>query len=358
MFSFLLASVPRLRFRLSLHRLLQELSSDSVVRLDGALSEPPPSLVRWTIDSSFCIFDFPTLAMHFLDQIDRCFRETPRENGVAAQMRGHKILTVGTAKAISSVPEETQRTSKAWTEEYMNNRLATLSVFILGATLFVSSAQAQRRVAFASARAGRTGTAFSRGGGVRTTVVSLRRARRFSGDSAFAPYFFSDYDSEPGIAEAPPNPIVEQTAQPASPAPVPIPPGSLVLELQGDHWVRITNYGQSQTGGQSGQAESEQASNSPSAFRPSAPRLTTAAELPSELPRAVLVFRDGHKEEIGKYMIKGATVYTSADYWRSGSWTRKVQIVELDVPATLTLNQERGAKFSLPSGPNEVMIRP
>jgi hypothetical protein len=30
----------------------------------------------------------------------------------------------------------------------------------------------------------------------------------------------------------------------------------------------------------------------------------------------------------------------------------------LDVPATLKLNQERGAKFSLPSGPNEVMIRP
>ena len=240
----------------------------------------------------------------------------------------------------------------------MNNRLAMLSLFMLGATVFVSSAQAQRRVAFASAPASRPGTAFSRGGGVRTTVVPLRRARRLSGDSAFAPYFFSDYDSESGIVEAPPNPIVEQTAQPVSPAPVPIPPDSLVLELQGDHWVRITNYGQSQTGGQSSHAESEQASNSPSTLRPADPRLTTTAELPSELPRAVLVFRDGHKEEIGKYMIKGTTVYTSTDYWSSGSWTRKIQIVELDVPATLTLNQERGAKFSLPSGPNEVMIRP
>jgi hypothetical protein len=297
--------------------------------------------------------------VYFLEQIDQYFRETRRENSVAAQMRGHKILTLGAAetKTICSLREEMQRTSKAETEEYMNNRLATLSLFILGATVFVSSAQAQGRVAFASAPASRTRTAFSRGGG-RTAAVPLRRARRFAGDSAFAPYFFSDYDSEPGIVEAPPNPIVEQTAQPASPAPAPIPPESLVLELQGDRWVRITNYGQSQTGGQSGQAESEQASNSPSASRPAAPRLTTAAELPSELPRAVLVFRDGHKEEIGKYMIKGATVYTSADYWSNGSWTRKVQIVELDVPATLTLNQERGAKFSLPSGPNEVMIRP
>jgi len=30
----------------------------------------------------------------------------------------------------------------------------------------------------------------------------------------------------------------------------------------------------------------------------------------------------------------------------------------LDVPATLKLNEDRGAKFSLPSGPNEVMFRP
>ncbi len=122
--------------------------------------------------------------------------------------------------------------------------------------------------------------------------------------------------------------------------------------------MRITNYGQSQTGGQSSQVESEQASNSPSALLPAAPHLTTAAELHSEIPPAVLVFRDGHTQEIGKYMIKGATLYTSADYWSSGSWTRKDPNDELEVPATLTLNQERRAKFSLPTGPNEVMIRP
>ena len=44
--------------------------------------------------------------MYFLDQIDQCFRETPRDNGVAAQMREHKILTVGTAKTICSVRED------------------------------------------------------------------------------------------------------------------------------------------------------------------------------------------------------------------------------------------------------------
>ena len=91
---------------------------------------------------------------------------------------------------------------------------------------------------------------------------------------------------------------------------------------------------------------------------PTTRRLTHAAKPPTELPPAVLVFRDGHQEEIGKYMITGATIYVSTDYWTSGSWTRKVQIAELDVPATLKLNQERGANFRLPSGPEEVIVRP
>ncbi|MGD1211969.1 MAG: hypothetical protein ABR973_11505 [Candidatus Acidiferrales bacterium] len=220
----------------------------------------------------------------------------------------------------------------------MNSRLVALSLVILGATVFVPSAKAQRHVAFPAAPASRS-------------FVHLRRAGRFFVGSAFMPYFYPDYDYESGMIGVPP-PEIEQSAQPASPEPVRNPPESLLLELQGDHWVRITNYGQSQIDEQSAQPESERASNLPSARR------IQAAEPPSELPPAVLVFRDGHTEEIRKYMIVGTTIYTGADYWSSGSWTQKVQIAELDVPATLKLNQERGAKFSLPSGPNEVMIRP
>jgi len=72
----------------------------------------------------------------------------------------------------------------------------------------------------------------------------------------------------------------------------------------------------------------------------------------------VLVFRDGHQEEIEKYTIIGPVIYAQADYWSTGSWRRKVAIADLDIPATLKLNQERGGKFSLPSGPNEVIFRP
>jgi hypothetical protein len=223
----------------------------------------------------------------------------------------------------------------------MNTRLITLSLAILGAVPFVPSAHAQRHFSFASAPA---------------TRFHARHAHRSFGGSAYAPYYYSDYDSEPGYVEAPPPPAFLQTALP--PPPVPNPPQSLVLELNGDHWVRLTNYGESQTVGPLAQPESERTLN----LQPGAPfvtpRRSATAEPVSPLPAAVLVFRDGHKEEIGKYTIVGKTIYTSADYWTSGSWTRKVQIAELDVPATLKLNQERGARFSLPSGPNEVMTRP
>ena len=57
------------------------------------------------------------------------------------------------------------------------------------------------------------------------------------------------------------------------------------------------------------------------------------------------------------YTIINRTLYASANYWASGSWTRKIELGNLDVPATQKLNEERGSKFLLPSGPQEVVIR-
>jgi len=78
----------------------------------------------------------------------------------------------------------------------------------------------------------------------------------------------------------------------------------------------------------------------------------------TELPPVVLVYRDGHRESVGEYSIIGGTLYTSADYWQSGSWTRRIPISTLDVPSTLAANREAGVKFMLPSGPNVVVTRP
>lgn len=239
----------------------------------------------------------------------------------------------------------------------MKIRAVALSLAVLVAAVLAPAAQAQRQFTFARASGNPAGPAASRRSGMPPPFVNQHRARRHFPNSLFWPYFYADYDygydSEPQIIETPPPQIIEQVAQPA-PAPVAPAPDSVVIELQGDHWVRVTNYGQSQMDGQSGRPESPRAANSETIV----PRRAEDAEPIRELPAAVLVFRDGRREEIGKYVVVGATLYTGADYWSSGSWTRKVQLSALDVPATLKLNQDRDTKFALPSGPNEVMVRP
>ncbi len=228
---------------------------------------------------------------------------------------------------------------------------------MLVAVALVPGAQAQRQFAFARTSGNRMGPTTSRRSGMPPPFVRQHREHRRSAGSFYWPYFYPDYDygydSEPQTVETQPPQIIEQVAQPAPP-PVAPPPDSVVIELQGDHWVRVTNYGQSQVDGQSNQLESARATNPETVVA----RRAVATEPPAELPAAVLVFRDGHREEIGKYVVVGTTLYASADYWSSGSWTRSVQLSALDVPATLKLNQDRDTKFTLPSAPNEVMVRP
>lgn len=173
------------------------------------------------------------------------------------------------------------------------------------------------------------------------------------------PYFYPDYDygfdagGEPAGAE-----IVVIQAPPSAPAAEKSPAESLLLELRGDHYVRVGANDYPPNGAQNAAQSSGKTLQQNSA--PSQPRRESQASTqpPRELPPAVLVFRDGHKEEVSSYTIAGRVLYADANYWTQGSWTRKIQIADLDVPSTLKLNQERGANFTLPNGPNEVVIRP
>jgi len=83
----------------------------------------------------------------------------------------------------------------------------------------------------------------------------------------------------------------------------------------------------------------------------------TEAPPPVKLPPAVLVFRDGHQEEVAKYVVQGNILSTNSDYWATGSWTRRISIADLDVPATVKVNAERGGNFRLPTRANEVVVR-
>jgi hypothetical protein len=184
--------------------------------------------------------------------------------------------------------------------------------------------------------------------------------RRFFNDAVYLypPYFFPDdeeSDYGPVSPEAYPAPHgapIQMVEAPAAPPAAANPVEPLLLENRGGQWVRIPTGNQMEIS-QSGKPSAASVSNlQPGISVP----IETAPPLP-ELPPAIIVFRDGHMEEVGKYMIQGDTLFTTADYWTTGSWTRKIPLAELNLPASLKLNNERGSKFNLPSGPNEVVIR-
>jgi hypothetical protein len=230
--------------------------------------------------------------------------------------------------------------------------------------LFAAPAHAQRG---GFGMAGRGGAPPSHGGAARGRGHHGRRGFYGSGFGDYYPFYDDDTD---GGGEPPPAPIVMQAAAPASPAPAQAKASeSLVMELRGNHWVRLTSYGPQEFGSQPAtlQSVSQSPAGQPgshvgpsrlagrSASGQAPPEET---EPPAKLPPAVLVFRDGHQEEAAKYTIVGSTIFIKTDYWSSGSWTHEIPIVQLDIPATLRANQARGTKFSLPSRPGEVMMRP
>jgi hypothetical protein len=190
-------------------------------------------------------------------------------------------------------------------------------------------------------------------------TVTARAEHPFGGRQFFLgnPYFYPDYAFDVAGEPAGPAVVVIQVP-PSAPAIEKSPPEALLLELRGDRFVRVGADDYAPDRVQTAAQSSEQISE-PSLQRVQPRRESQAAvQPPRELPPAVLVFRDGHKEEVSSYTIAGRVLYADANYWTQGSWTRKIQIADLDVPSTLKLNRERGANFSLPNGPNEVMIRP
>jgi hypothetical protein len=91
----------------------------------------------------------------------------------------------------------------------------------------------------------------------------------------------------------------------------------------------------------------------------SAHQPTTAASSPAQnLPSAVLIFRDGHSEEVRDYTIADGILYARGDYYTDGYWSKKIDLAALNVPETLQANANRSVKFVLPSSPNEVITRP
>ena len=79
---------------------------------------------------------------------------------------------------------------------------------------------------------------------------------------------------------------------------------------------------------------------------------------PHTLPPAVLIFRDGHTEEVRDYAIADGTLYARGDYYTDGYWNKKIDLSALNVAETLQANTKRNVNFVLPTSPNEVITRP
>jgi hypothetical protein len=207
-----------------------------------------------------------------------------------------------------------------------------LSRLTLTVALLASSAMAQIRMGglVPAARFGHI---------PRNHIVIAREHHAFNPAFAYygTPYFYSDYYEPSEFEYQPPEPSPPPIQVQAKTEPLPDP---VLLELHGTRWVKVTNFGEASDHVVAG---------------------ATAADTQAKaktLPPAVLVYRDGHTEELSSYSIIGESIHTKSNYWTSGTWTRTIPVADLDIAATLQQNEKRGVNFELPSGPDEVMLRP
>ncbi len=133
----------------------------------------------------------------------------------------------------------------------------------------------------------------------------------------------------------------------------PLVPQPLVLERQGDRYVRVARTATNDEAaplnfGSKDAPMSTQSTRSPA----------ITASPANELVPAVLVFRDGHSEEVRDYTIADGKLYVRGDYYTDGYWNKKIELSSLDLSQTQQANANRNVKFLLPSSPNEVITRP
>ena len=79
--------------------------------------------------------------------------------------------------------------------------------------------------------------------------------------------------------------------------------------------------------------------------RAPAPQQPAPLQPVADQPSTVLVFKDGHEQEVKNYAIIGATLYDLSE-----GRTKKVELAQLDLSATVKHNDDRGVSFQLPAG--------
>jgi len=234
-----------------------------------------------------------------------------------------------------------------------------LSIAFLAATVFVPLSNAQRRGAMGMPGSG-THVGFT--GGVAMGIGPHYGRRPFTrGIFLGSPWPYSDYDpGEPYVVEgASPQFVIVQPAS-ADDSPRRAKPAPLLIEWRGDRYVRFGGVEQADERGAFAHPDYAEPTVTQAPSKAPARPLTAATReepsaCPRELPPTVLVYRDGHREEVADYAIADGVIYVRGSDWQNGYWTKRIPLSALDPPATLQANQQRGARFLLPSAPNMVI---
>jgi hypothetical protein len=170
----------------------------------------------------------------------------------------------------------------------------------------------------------------------------------------FADPFYSDALSRTGYPVASQIPIIIVQAPPpatAPPEPTQAPAQPLMIELQGERYVRVS--GEETSGAEMIDRDTIQLR------RPATPsEVARASSATHKLVPVLLVFRDGHHEEVSDYTIANGILYASGNYYTNGYWNKKIDLTTLNLAGTQQANANRNVNFVLPSSPNEVITRP
>jgi hypothetical protein len=150
--------------------------------------------------------------------------------------------------------------------------------------------------------------------------------------------------------------IVVEMPSPAEAAPAEPKSEPVLIEWQGDRYVRLSGGSANGVNGQGTAVPLDY--REPEAAKSPAGRAAAAEPAPRKLTPVVLVYRDGHREQIREYSIANGLIYARGDYWNDGYWTKQIQLAALDLPATEKASRELGSKFVLPASPNEVILQP
>ncbi len=76
------------------------------------------------------------------------------------------------------------------------------------------------------------------------------------------------------------------------------------------------------------------------------PKEVIAAATPEEVVSTILIFRDGSHREIHNYALMGNGIYDLSV--KPGQGRMKILLADLDIPATVAANDQRGIEFKVP----------